>query len=340
MLQRVFLFAVILLTASHAFFAQTPGIHLIKKTVVGGDGFWDYVTVDGNSRQLFLSHSTQVEVLNADTHEKLGILADTKGVHGVTVIPGRQRVYSTNGRTNTVSVFNSQTLEKLSDLPTGKGPDASLYDPFSKRVFIFNHAGGDITVIDATTDKVVGTIEIGGDLEAGVSDEHGMIYVNVENTSEIAVIDVETLEVKNRYKVEPGEEPTGLAIDIANKRLFTVCGNKLMLVLDAKNGKVLAQLPIGDHCDGVVFDPELKMAISSNGEGTMTVVQEVSPTSFKVAETVNTERGARTIALDPKTHHVFVVTAQYGEQPAPTANQPNPRPKILPGTFMVLEYGQ
>jgi DNA-binding beta-propeller fold protein YncE len=176
-------------------------------------------------------------------------------------------------------------------------------------------------------------------LEAGVSDEKGTIFVNLEDSHEIVSFDAKTLAIKSKWKIAPGEEPTGLAIDVKNHRLFTVCHNGWMMVLDSDKGTVVAQVPIGKRVDGVVFDPKLRMAISSNGEGTMTVVKEISPTEYKAVETVKTEVGARTIALDAKTHHVFVSTAQYGETPAATAENPNPRPKVVPGTFMVLEYG-
>jgi YVTN family beta-propeller protein len=337
MSRLVFLFFAACCVFASTLPAQT---HLIKKTVVGGEGFWDYLTVDSASRQLYLSHGNQVVVLNSDTHAQMGIVADTKGVHGVTVVPELQKGYITCGRTNTVQVINAKTFEKIGEIPAGKGPDAGMYDPYSGKVFIFNHSGGTVTVIDPASDKVAGTIEIGGDLEAGVSDGRGTIFVNVEDKSEIAAFDAKTFVVKNRYKTAPGEEPTGLAIDAARHRLITVCGNKKMLVLDSDNGKTIAQLPIGDHCDGVIFDPGTNQAVSSNGDGTLTVVQGNGSDVYQVKETVTTEKGARTIAFDPKTHHVFVVTAQYGEKPAATPEQPNPRPKIVPGSFTLLEYGQ
>ena len=226
------------------------------------------------------------------------------------------------------------------ELPTGKNPDALLYDEFSSRVFVFNHSDVTTTAIDIAEGKVVGTIDVGGsDLEAGATDGKGTIYVNLEEAAEIVSFNAKTLAIKNRWKISPCEEPTGLAIDTKTNRLFSVCHSGSMMVVDSEKGNIVAQVPIGKRVDGVVFDPELKMAFSSNGEGTITVVQEVSPTEFKVIDTITTEPGARTIALDPKTHHVFVSTAQYGETPAATAENPNPRPKVVPGTFMVLEYG-
>jgi len=324
---------------TQATFAQS-GFQLIKKTVIGGEGGWDYLSVDDQNRRLYVSHSTQAEVLNVDTHEKIGTIADLKGIHGVIAVPKSGRGVTTNGRSNSVTIFDLKTLKSIVELPTGKNPDALLYDKFSDRVFIFNHSDVTTTVIDITEGKVIGTVDVGGTaLEAGVSDENGTIFVNLEDTHEIVSFDAKTLAIKSKWKIAPGEEPTGLAIDVKNHRLFTVCHNGWMMVLDSDKGTVVAQVPIGKRVDGVVFDPKLRTAISSNGEGTMTVVQEVSPNEFKVIETVKTEVGARTIALDAKTHHVFVYTAQYGETPAATTENPNPRPKIVPGTFMVLEYG-
>ncbi|MEP6737076.1 MAG: YncE family protein [Chryseolinea sp.] len=327
--------------APHALLAQPAQYELVKKTVVGGEGGWDYLSVDTENRRLYVSHSTQVEVFNVDTHEKIGVIKDLKGVHGVLAVPQTGRGITTNGRSNTATIFDLKTLKPIIDLPTGKNPDALLYDNFSKRVFIFNHSDVTATAIDIANGKVVGTITLGGTgLEAGASDEHGTIFVNLEDDSEIVSFDANTLAVKNRWKLKPGEEPTGLAIDIQTKRLFTVCHNKMMLILDSETGNIIANVPIGEGVDGVVFDPKLKMAFSSNGEGTVTVVQEISATEFKTMETIKTEPGARTLTLDPKTHHIFLSTAKYGERPKATAENPNPRPSVMPGTFMILEFGR
>jgi DNA-binding beta-propeller fold protein YncE len=325
-----------------AFASQSqPGFHLIKKTVIGGEGGWDYLSIDSENRRLYISHATKVEVLNADTHEKLGEIGDLKGVHGVIAVPSSGRGITTNGRSNTATIFDLKTLKPIVELPTGKNPDALLYDEFSKRVFIFNHSDVTTTAIDIVEGKVVGTIDLGGTaLEAGTTDENGTIYVNLEDTHEIVSFDAKKLTVKNRWKISPGEEPTGLAIDTKTKRLFSVCHNGWMMIVDSEKGNVVAQMPIGKRVDGAVFDPKSKMAFSSNGEGSITIVEEVSANKFKVVETIKTEVGARTITIDPKTQHVFVTTAQYGETPPATKETPNPRPKVVPGTFMVLEYGK
>jgi hypothetical protein len=320
--------------------AQSPAYSLVKKTVVGGEGGWDYLSVDSENRRLYVSHSTQVEVLNADTHEKIGTIPNLQGVHGVIAVAKKGRGITSNGRSNTATIFDLKTLAAIVELPTGKNPDALMYDSFSDRVFIFNHSGGDATVIDIGAGKVTGTIALGGEaVEAGVSDEKGTIFVNLEDTNEVVAFDAKSLAVKSRWKIS-GNEPTGITMDLATRRLFTVCHSEVMIVLDADNGKVIAELPIGKRVDGVVFDTSTKRAFSSNGEGSISVIQEVSPNEFKVLETIKTEPGARTITLDGKTHHVFVSTAQYGAMPAATTENPRPRPPVVPGTFMILEFGR
>lgn len=313
--------------------------HLIKKTTVGGDGFWDYITVDSAARRLYLSHGSEVVVLNADTHARLGAIAD-QGIHGVTLLPGRQRGFITNGAANTVTIFDTGNFEKKGEIAVGKNPDAALYDPYSGHFFVFNADSDNATVIDPASNAAIATVELGGAPEAGVSDGAGVIFVNLEDKSEIVAIDAQTFRVLRRMPLAPGEEPTGLAIDLKNHLLFSVCHNRLMLVLEAQTGKKVAEVPIGGRVDGVIFDPVRQLAVTSNGEGTLTVVRELSPTQFKVVQTVQTEAGARTIAWDARTHHVFTVTAQLGDAPAPTPENPSPRRKVIPGTFHVLEYGE
>lgn len=331
-------FVAALLAGSIGLSAQS--FHLIKKTIIGGEGGWDYLSVDGQNRRLYVSHATKVEVLNVDTHEKVGEISNLQGVHGIVTIPRAGKGVTSNGRSSTASIFDLKTLKVIAELPTGKNPDALLYDAYSNRVFVFNHSGGDATAIDMKTNKVAGTILLGGEaVEAGVSDERGTIFVNLEDSHEIVSFDAKSFAIKNKWKLTPGEEPTGLAMDRETHRLFAVCHNEWMIVLNSDNGEIVTKLPIGKRVDGVVFDPVTKRAISSNGEGTITVVEEVSANEFRVVENVQTAVGARTIALDPKTHHVFVSSAQYGEMPAATAENPRPRPPVIPGTFMVLELG-
>ena len=320
--------------------AQTPGFVLIKKTVLGGEGGWDYLLADSEAKRLYVSHSTQVEVLDLDTHAKIGTISG-QGIHGIAVVPGSGRGIITNGRSNTATIFDLKTLKLVKELPTGKNPDALLYDKFSDRVFIFNHSGGTATVIDIRKATVIGTVDLAGEgVEAGVSDDQGTIFVNMEDSHEIVSFDAKTQAVKNRWKISPGEEPTGLAIDKKTHRLFSACHNELLMVVNSDNGKIIAQVPIGKGVDGVVFDADLGLIITSNGEGSITIIKEFSADEFGAIKTVKTQPGARTIALDPKTHHVFVSTAQYGEKPAATTENPNPRPSIVPETFMVMELGR
>jgi DNA-binding beta-propeller fold protein YncE len=329
----------IVLTTLHLH-AQTSGFHLIKKTVIGGEGGWDYLKIDNEGRRVYVSHGNQVEVLDADTHKKLGIITDTQGVHGIAIAPKTGRGITTNGKTKTAKIFDTKTFAAIADLPTGAKPDAVMFDDFSGYVFVFNNEGASATVIDISSAKVIGTIELGGAPEAAVTNGKGIIFVNLEDTHEVVSFDSKTFAIKNRWSLAPGEEPTGLAFDPETHRLFSVCHNELMIILDSDNGKIIAQVPIGKRVDGAVFDPSSKCAISSNGEGTITIVKEFSANEFKVEETVRTEVGARTITYDPKTHHVFLSTAQYGAVPAATSENPNPRPSVVPGTFMILEYGR
>src|SRR5579859_3126594 len=224
---------------------QTTGIHLVKKTVIGGEGGWDYLTVDGKNRRLYVSHSTQVEVLDADTSKPIGVIPNTKGIHGIAVIPSLGLGITTNGKANTAMFFELNTLKAVQEIPTGTKPDALLYDKFSNRVFIFNNDGASVTVVDPVERKVVGTLDLGGAPEAGVSDENGLIYVNLEDKNEVLVFEAKTLAIKNRWTLAPCEEPTGLAMDKKNHRLFSVCHNEFMIILDSDNGALISKLPIG-----------------------------------------------------------------------------------------------
>jgi YVTN family beta-propeller protein len=321
--------------------AQKPGgYHLLKKHVLGGEGGWDYMALDGKSRLLYVTHGNAVEILNIDTGAKGEPITNLKGVHGIAFAPDRNRGYISNGRGNSVSVFDLKTHKVLEEVPsTGQNPDAIMYDAYSGRVFTFNGRTANATAIDATSSKVVGTIEISGKPEFAVTDGKGMIFVNNEDKSEIVAFDAKSLEVKKRWSIAPGEGPSGLAIDLKGKRLFSVC-DKVLVVSDFVNGKVVATVPIGSGPDAVRYDAGSRLVFSSNGEGTLTVVKQESPDKYSVLETVTTAARARTMELDPKTHHVFVVTAEFGPAPAPTKEQPRPRPAVVPGSFMVLEFGK
>ena len=332
---------IFLLSLSISAQSNSSGISLIKKTVIGGTGGWDYVFISSEDRHLYLSHGNQVEVVNADTHEMIGVIPDTKGVHGIVAIPALGKGYITNGKSNNVMVFDIKTLKPTLLIPAGTNPDALLYDRFSNRVFIFNNDSKNVTVIDVNTDTVITTIDLGGNPEAGVSNDKGLVYVNIEDANEIVAFESKTLSVKKRFKLSPGETPTGIALDKKTHRLFSACRkSQLMMVLDADNGKIIAQLPIGKGVDGAGFDDVSKLVFSSNGDGTITVIKELSADKFMVIDTVKTEAGARTMTFDSKTKHIFTTTPQFGDTPAPTPENPKPRPAILSGTFMLLEYGK
>lgn len=334
---KAFWISAVSLCLTGSLFAQSTNYHLVKKTTIGGEGGWDYLMADAETSRLYVSHGTQVEVLDLKSHQKVGVIAPTPGIHGIAVVPGSTVGYTTNGRPNTATMFDTKSFKATKEIPTGKKPDAIMYDAFSKRVFIFNNEGASATVLEATTGNVVGTVELGGAPEAAVSDDKGLIFVNLEDTNEIAVFDARSLVVKHHWKLGKGEEPTGLAFDKPHHHLFSTC-NKVMIVMDSQTGKVLAEVPTGSGTDGVVFDTLTGSAISSNGEGTLTVVKEVKPDQFEAVQTVTTMRGARTITIDPMSHHIFVTTAEFDPAPAATTENPRPRPAVKPGTFMVLEY--
>jgi DNA-binding beta-propeller fold protein YncE len=299
-----------------------------------GDGGWDYLKVDEVNGKMYVSHGMVANVVDLKTGKSAGTIADTKGIHGIAIANDLNKGYTSNGRDSSVTVFNLKTLEVINVIhSTGKNPDAILYDSYSGKVFTFNGGSANATVIDAKTDKVIGTIALNGKPEFPQADGKGKVYVNNEDKSEINVINSVTLKVEQHWSIAPGEEPSGLALDNLNHLLFSVCGNKLMVVSDAVAGKVLTTLPIGDGCDGAVFDPVYKRVYASNGEGTMTVVQEVTPASFKVLETVQTHQGARTITLDNTTHHLYLSCAEYESAAAGSTG----RPRVKPGSFMVLD---
>jgi len=320
--------------------AGPSGYHLLKKHVLGGEGGWDYMALDGRTRLLYVTHGNAVEILNVDTGLKGQPITGLQGVHGVAFDPARDRAYISNGRGNSVTVLDLNSHKVLAEVPSsGQNPDAIMYDAFSDRVFTFNGRTANATAIDAATDNVAGTVAIGGKPEFAVTDGLGTIFVNNEDTSEVVAFDAKSLQVKTRWSIAPGESPSGLAIDLKDKRLFSVC-DKVMVVSDFEKGKAVATVPIGGGPDAVRYDPETGLVFASNGEGTLTVIKQESGDRYTVLETVPTARGARTMELDPKTHHIFVVTAEYGPAPAPTAEQPRPRPTIVPGTFAVLEFGR
>jgi DNA-binding beta-propeller fold protein YncE len=279
-------------------------------------------------------------VIDTENDTVVGEISNTNGVHGIAVAKDLGRGFISDGRENAVTIFDLKTLKTLDTVKVRKNPDAIIYDPATKRVFTFNGGSADSTAIDAASGKIAGTIALGGTPEFAVSNEKGMIFVNIEDKSEVVEFDSRSLAIKNRCSIAPGEEASGMAIDLKTHRLFIVCSNKKMIVLSTENGKVVGDLPIGNGTDAAAFDPETKLAFSSNGEGTVTVVSEGAKDKFSVIENISTQRGARTMALDTKTHKIYLPTAQYGATPAPTADRPRPRPAIVPGSFVVLVFGK
>ena len=320
-----------------------PGYHVVQTYKVGGEGGWDYLTADAAARRLYISRGTHVMVLDLDSGKTVGDIPDTPGVHGIALAPERGKGFTSNGREGTVTVFDLSTLKPIGEKVKvgGENPDAILYDPATKRVFTFNGRSHDATAIDAIDGKVLGMIKLDGKPEFAASDAKGEVFVNIEDKSELTAIDPQKLEVKKTWPLAPCTEPSGLSIDRKHRRLFVGCDNKMMAVVDADSGKVLATPAIGEGVDATTFDEGTGLAFASCGQdGVLTVVKEDSPDKFSVAENVPTKKGARTMALDSKTHNAFVVTADFGPRPEATADNPHPRPPMLPDSFVVLVVGK
>lgn len=325
---------------STLFAAPKPKVvyQLKSKIVLGGEGSWDYLALDSAARRLYIARATRVMVINVDSGKMVGEIPDTPGVHGTAFAPEFNKGFNSDGREAMANVFDLKTLKPITKVKTGDNPDAIAYEPTTHRVFTFNGHSSDSTAIDAGSEKVAGTIPLGGKPEFAVADGKGHLYVNLEDKSELLQLDPQKLTVVNRWPLAPCESPSGLAMDAKTRRLFVGCDNKMMAVVNADNGKIVTTLPIGEGVDATAFDPGTKLAFSSNGDGTLTVVREDSPEKFEVIQNVETQRGARTMALDLKTHDAYLVTAEFGPRPAPTAQQPHPRPPMVPGTFVLLVY--
>lgn len=324
------LFSIAFFISGYLLFAQNAKV--VNRFSLPGDGGWDYITVDETANIVYTSHSNIVQAINATDGKLLATIDNLNGVHGIALAKDLNKGFISNGRDSSVTVFdltNYKTLAKIN--VTGKNPDAILYDPYSQLVFTFNGRSANSTVIDAKTNTIRGTIILDGKPEFAQTDLSGYIFVNIEDKSMINVIDIKKLTVVKHWSIAPGEEPSGLALDNENHRLFSVCGNKLMVVTDAISGKVIKTLPIGDGCDGVAFDRVLKRAYSSNGEGNITVVQEVNKDKFMVKETITTQKGARTITANSKTHHLYLPVADY--RPAEEGKRPTP----VSGSFVILD---
>lgn len=320
---------------------EAPGYRVAKKVEVGGEGGWDYLLVDTAARRLYVSRGTRVMVFDADTYASVGEIPDTAGVHGIAIAPDLSRGFTSNGRANSITIFDTKTLKTIAEVKvTGENPDAILYDPASKRVFAFNGRTANATVLDAATGAVAGTIALDGKPEFGAADGKGLSFVNIEDKNEIEVLDGAKLTVVKKFPLAPCEEPSGLAIDREHRRLFAGCHNKMMAVVDADSGKVVATVPIGEGVDANAYDPGTGLAFASCGDGTLTAARGDGADKWSVAQTVTTQQGARTMALDEKTHSIFTVTAQFGPPPSPTAENPRPRRPMVPGSFVLLVVGK
>jgi DNA-binding beta-propeller fold protein YncE len=311
--------------------------HVAHTFTLGGDGGWDYLTLDTASQRLFIGRSNRVMVVDPATGTVLGEIPGLSAAHGVALDYGTGHGFATSGRDSSVVMFDLKNLKVLRRTTAGDDADAVLYDPASKRVFTFNGDAHSASVIDPASGERIGTIPLGGKPEFGVSTGTGKLYANIEDKAEVVEIDPRTMQVTRRWSIAPCESPTGLAIDRANDRLFSGCRNRLMAISDARAGKLITTLPIGAGVDGNAFDPASGTAFSSNGDGTLTIVHEDSPTEFRVVETVPTATGARTMTIDPRTHRAYTVTAKFGPAPAEsTAANPRRRPPVIPGTFMLI----
>lgn len=312
----------------------------LKEIPIGGEGGWDYLSIDSGARRLYATHATKVVVIDLDQGAIVGEIKDTPGVHGFAIAPELGRGFASNGRESKVSIVDLKTLETIGKVDTGENPDAILYEPESQETYAFNGRGKSATVFEAKTGKVVATIPLSGKPEFAVADRAaGRIYSNIEDKNEVAVIDFHAHKVVATWPIAPGEAASGMAIDLAHHRLFLGAENQLMVMMDSTNGKVLDTVPIGEGVDANVFDPETGLAFASCGDGTLTIAREQTPGKLTVVQTLETAKGARTMALDPKTHDVYVATAQFEPAPEPAPGAARERPKVIDGTFKILVYG-
>lgn len=317
--------------------AQTS-YHVVKTLPIGGEGSWDYVTVDPEARRLYIPRSTHVMVVDLAAEKVVGDIPNTPGVHGTALAPGLGKGFTSNGRDTSVTIFDLKTLAVQGTVKvTGLNPDAITYDPFTRRVFTMNHTGGNVTAIEAASGKVVGTAAVGGVLEAGISDLAGTLYVTVEDSSQVVAVDARTMAVKRKWQLTGCTAPTGIAIDRAHHRLFSACAEShTVAVVDYRGGKVVATVPICSGTDAAAFDPAQQLLFASCGDGRITVIHEDGPDRYTVIGDIATEPRARTMALDERTHRIYTVTAQFTPPPEPPPAGPRPRPAMVPGSFHVL----
>jgi len=303
---------VLLMAFSASAFAD-GGYHIIKKIPIAGQGGWDYLIVDEAARRLYVSHGTQVEVLDVDSGTVVGKIPNTLGVHGIAIAPELGRGFVSDGQTSTVTIFDLKSLKTIGEVPTGKKPDGIIYDPATSQVFAFNGGSNSATVISAADGKVAGTVDLGGGPEFAAADGNGYVFDNLEDESQIIEINSRKLAVEQHWPVAPCQSPSSMAMDIPNRRIFIGCRSKVMAVVDADSGRVITTAPIGDHVDATAFDADSRLIFNSNGEGTITVIHQDTPDKYSVVETVKTVARAKTMALDRKTHQLFLSTAEGGQ---------------------------
>ena len=331
------LLAIILFTVPSTHAQAQQDFQILKTFRIQSGGGWDYIAVGPGNNRLYVSHGTQVNILDKTTGDSIGIIENTPGVHGIAFDKSQNKGFTSNGRANNVTVFDLKTNTLITQIPTGANPDAIMYEPFTKRIITCNGRGKNLSFIDPVANKLVDSIDVGGKPETAVSNGLGKLFVNIEDKNEIVVVDLKKMIVDAHWAIGPGEEPTGLVLDKNTNRLFAGCGNKFLIALNAVTGKVVASMPIGDGCDGVAFDNESKNIYTSNGEGTMSVFNEKSADKIEAIATVPTKRGARTITIDEQTHWLYLPAADF-ESPDPKT--PNARPRMIPGTFQVLVVGK
>lgn len=335
-MKKLTLAVVVLITITASINAQTTtGLHIINTFHIASSGGWDYLAVGPVNDWLYVSHGTQVNILNTKTGDSVGVIENTTGVHGIAFDVADKKGFTSNGRLNNVTVFDLNTNKILDHIPTGTNPDAIMYESFSKKIITCNGRSKNLSIIDPINNKLIDSVDVGGKPETAVSDDAGKIFVNVEDKNEIVEVDIKSFKVLNHWSLSPAEGPTGLEYDKTTKRLFAGCDN-FLVVMDATNGNIVAKLPIGEGCDGVAFDAALKNIYTSNGEGTMTVIHEDNANKFTVMENVTTKRGARTITLDKQSHLIYMPTADFEAQEPGQKG----RPKMKHGTFQVLVAGK
>jgi YVTN family beta-propeller protein len=320
--------------------ADDSSYFVAARLAVAGDGGWDYPSIDPNTHLLYLSRADHVIVVDTVSGKSVGEIPETAGVHGIALAPDLNRGFISCGKANIVKVFDLKNRTVLASVGTGDGPDAILYEPRTKRVFAFNGRGRSATVIDAKTNAVVATIPLAGKPEFARADGRGDVFVNIEDTAELGMIDARSAVLKSRWPLPKCEAPSGLALDSAHHRSFSTCANQMLAVLNVDSGQLVASVPIGKGVDGGEFDPVTQNMFSANGEGSITVVHEVSPDRYTVGQTLSTQRGARTVALDLATHRLYLPTAEMSPAPPNSEENAHPRPTPVPGTFVVLVVQQ